>query len=63
VNPATGRASMSLVAGRLIMFKGRAVGRGGTWLVLEEGRAAAESSGLPFEVMNLENSRLYENWK
>ncbi|MCH7982560.1 MAG: amidohydrolase family protein [Chloroflexi bacterium] len=63
VNPATGRASMSLVAGELIMFKGRAVGRGGTWLVLEEGRAAAESSGLPFEVMNLENSRLYENWK
>ena len=63
VDPATGRASMSLVAGELIMFKGRAIGRGGTWLVLEEGRGVAESSGLPFEVMELENSQLYEHWE
>ncbi len=62
VNLATGKASMSLVAGELIMLNGRAIGRGGTWLVLEEGRAAAESSGLQFEVFNLENSRLYDNW-
>ncbi|MDA1279725.1 MAG: amidohydrolase family protein [Chloroflexi bacterium] len=62
VNPSTGKASMSLVAGELIMFQGRAVGRGGTWLVLEDGRGAAESSGLPFEVVNLEDSKLYANW-
>ncbi len=62
VDLATGGASMSLVAGELIMFKGQAVGRGGTWLVLEEGRGAADSSGLPFEIIDLENSRLYENW-
>jgi hypothetical protein len=62
VDLSSGRASMSLVAGKLIMYKGRAVGRGGTWLILEEGRSAAESSGLPFEVMDLENSQLYEHW-
>jgi len=62
VNPGTGKASMSLVAGELIMLNGRAIGRGGTWLVLEEGRQAAAAIGLPYEVIDLENSRLYENW-
>ena len=63
IDPATGRASMSLVAGELIMYMGRAIGKGGTWLVLEEGRGVAESSGLPFEVMELENSQLYQHWE
>lgn len=62
VNTGTGKASMSLVDGELIMLNGRAIGKGGTWLVLEDGKAAAEASGLPHEVINLENSRLYENW-
>jgi hypothetical protein len=62
VNPGTGKASMSLVAGELIMLNGRAIGRGGTWLVLENGKDAATASGLPYEVINLENSRLYEGW-
>lgn len=62
VNPATGKASMSLVAGELIMSQGRAIGKGGTWLILEDGRGTAEVSGLPFEVIDLEKSRLYENW-
>jgi hypothetical protein len=44
------------------MLNGRAIGRGGTWLVLEEGRQAAAAIGLPYEVIDLENSRLYENW-
>ena len=62
VNAGTGKASMSLVAGELIMLNGRAIGKGGTWLVLEEGKAAAEATGLPYEIMNLENSKLYANW-
>lgn len=62
VNAQTGKASMSLVAGDLIMLNGRAIGKGGTWLVLDEGVAAAEASDLAYEVMNLENSKLYANW-
>jgi hypothetical protein len=62
INPGSGKASMSLVAGELIMLNGRAIGKGGTWLVLEEGKDAAAATGLPYEVVNLENSRLYENW-
>ena len=62
INAGTGKASMSLVAGELIMLNGRAIGKGGTWLVLEDGKDAAAATGLPYEVVNLENSRLYENW-
>jgi hypothetical protein len=62
VNAQTGKASMSLVAGDLIMLNGRAIGKGGTWLVLDEGVAAAEASDLAYEVMDLENSKLYANW-
>jgi cytosine/adenosine deaminase-related metal-dependent hydrolase len=62
VNPGTGKASMSLVAGELIMLNGRAIGKGGTWLVLEDGKEAAAATGLPYEVINLENSHLYAGW-
>ena len=62
VNAQTGKASMSLVAGDLIMLNGRAISKGGTWLVLDEGVAAAEASDLAYEVMDLENSKLYANW-
>ena len=62
VNPRTGKATMSLVAGELIMLNRRVVGKGGTWLILEEGRKAAESKGLPFEIINLEKSQMYKNW-
>lgn len=62
VNPGTGKASMSLVAGEMIMLNGRAIGKGGTWLVLDEGKQAAEATGLPYQVINLENSKLYANW-
>ena len=62
VDPGTGKASMSLVNGEMIMLNGRAIGKGGTWLVLDGGKEAAAATGLPYEVVNLENSRLYENW-
>ena len=63
VNPRTGKATMSLVAGELIMLNRRVVGKGGTWLILEEGRKAAESKGLPYQIINLEESKMYKNWK
>ena len=62
INPSSGKASMSLVAGELIMLNRRAIGKGGTWLVLDEGKDSAAATGLPYEVINLENSKLYANW-
>jgi hypothetical protein len=62
INPATGKASMSLVAGELIMLNGRAIGKGGTWLVLDEGKDAAAATGLPYEIIDLESSMLYKDW-
>ncbi|MCH7738888.1 MAG: amidohydrolase family protein [Chloroflexi bacterium] len=63
VDPGSGRATMSLVAGETIMQDGRSVATGGTWLVTSEGEAAAQASGLKHEVIDLAQSRLYEGWR
>jgi hypothetical protein len=63
VDPQSGRAVMSLVAGSPVMVSGRVVGRGGTWLVTSEGEKAARQSGLPYEVIDLQRSKLYAGWK
>ena len=54
-----GRAAMSFVAGSLIMRKGRPLGKGGTLLVTESGAEYAANSGLPHEVVDLSESKLY----
>ena len=55
----TGKATLSLVNGKPIMINGRVVGSGGTWLVTSEGEKTATASGLPYEVIDLEQSKLY----
>ncbi len=62
VDPATSEAVMSLVAGELIMLDGRPVSSGGTLLVTPEGEATAKDSGLPYEVLDLSGSKLYEGF-
>ena len=59
----TGKATLSLVNGEPIMINGRVVGSGGTWLVKAEGEKTAASSGLPYEIIDLEKSRLYAGWR
>ena len=59
VDPETGKATMSLVAGKVIMQDGKSLAGGGTWLVTGRGEAAAKASGLPFQVMDLGKSWLY----
>ncbi|MSQ34252.1 MAG: amidohydrolase [Dehalococcoidia bacterium] len=59
VDPGTGRATMSLVSGKVIMKDGRTAADGGTWLVTGQGEAAAKASGLPYQVMDLSKSWLY----
>ena len=62
VDRSTGAASMSLVAGKPIMIDGKAVGTGGTWLVTANGEDTARASGLPHQVIDLGQSKLYEGW-
>ena len=62
VDKSTGVASMSLVAGEPIMIDGKAVGTGGTWLVTASGEDTARASGLPHQVIDLGQSKLYEGW-
>ena len=63
IDRTTGKASMSFVNGEPIMKNGRVVGSGGTWLVTSEGEKTAAASGLPYEVINLEQSKLYAGWR
>ena len=62
LDPKRNQPDMSLVAGKLIMFKGQPVGSGGTLLVTSEGKRAAAESGLPYEVTDLSQSKLYEGF-
>ena len=59
LDPNINKPVMSLVAGRVIMLDGKSVGSGGTLLVTPEGKNAAEISGLPYEVIDLSQSKLY----
>lgn len=63
MDPSINKPVMSLVAGRLIMQDGMAIGSGGTLLVTNEGIATAKTSGLPYQVVDLSRSKLYEGYK
>ena len=62
VDPATGAAVLSLVAGNPVMRDGQSLGQGGTLLVTSEGEAAARRSGLGFQVVDLSQSKLYQGY-
>lgn len=53
---------MSFVAGSMIMSQGRSIAEGGTLLVTPEGEGAVSDSGLPYEVVDLAESKLYEGF-
>ena len=60
-DPTLNKPIMSFVAGNLIMVDGKVVGSGGRLLVTLEGKKTAESSGLPYEVIDLSQSKLYSS--
>jgi hypothetical protein len=62
VDSETGRPSIGLVAGKVIMLGGHAIGSGGTLLVTEAGENAARESGLGYRVVDLSQSSLYHGW-
>ena len=53
---------MSFVAGSMIMSQGRSIGKGGTLLVTPDGEETASKSGVPFQVVDLSKSKLYEGF-
>jgi len=54
-----GEAVMSLALGKLIMIDGIVVGRGGTVITTERGERRVKASGLPYQLIDLDKSRLY----
>ena len=63
VEPDTGRPSLGLASGEVIMREGRAVGAGGTLLVTKYGEAAAKNSGLGYQIVDLSRSKLYQGYR
>jgi imidazolonepropionase-like amidohydrolase len=59
IDPVAGKATMAIVAGDPIMANGRVVGTGGTLLVTEAGEVAGRATGLPCDVIDLTQSKLY----
>ena len=59
INPETNEPAMSFVAGKPIMIDGHVVGSSGTLLVTAAGRRAADVSGLPYQVVDMADSKLY----
>ena len=53
---------MSFVAGSMIMSQGKSIARGGTLLVTPEGEDAAAKADLPYQVVDLAESKLYEGF-
>ena len=60
IDPATNQPTMSLVAGKPIMVNGQVVGSGGKLLVAPPGERAARGSGLPYQVVDMAGTKLYE---
>ena len=61
IDPSTNEPTMSFVAGKPIMIDGHVVGSGGTLLVTPTGRRVAESSGLPYQVVDMAGTKLYRD--
>ena len=62
LDPERGHAAMSFVAGSPIMRDGQPAAKGGTLLVTPPGEPAAKDSGLPYRVVDLSQSKLYEGF-
>lgn len=62
IDPVAGKATMAIVAGEAIMRDGRVTGRAGKLLVTEAGKKAAQASKLPYQVLDLTQSKLYAGY-
>ena len=60
LDPSRGEVVMSLALGKVIMIDGVVMGRGGTVVTTERGEKRVKVSGLPYQVIDLEESGLYK---
>ena len=59
LNPDRNAPEMSFVAGSMIMLHGQSIAAGGTLLVTPQGESTAAKSGIPYQVVDLSQSKLY----
>ena len=63
IDPEQGRAIATYVGGEAVLANGEVHTNGGTLLVTQEGISTAKSSGLDFEVLDLQKSKLYAGFQ
>jgi imidazolonepropionase-like amidohydrolase len=61
LDPQINQPVMSFVAGKMIMLNGRPIATGGRLLVHPQGEGAAKNSGLPYQVVDPSQNKLYAN--
>ncbi len=59
IDPAAGKAVSTFVAGKAVLVNREVAQSGGTILTTARGEASARNSGLPYEVVDLSESKLY----
>jgi hypothetical protein len=63
IDPERGAATRTFVAGAPVLAHGEIVATGGTLLVTAEGADSAKAGGLPHEIVDLAQSKLYAGFK
>ena len=63
LDPDRNAPAMSFVAGSMIMSHGRSIADGGTLLVTSEGERTVSQSGVPYQVVDLSESKLYAGFQ
>jgi predicted amidohydrolase len=62
IDPVSGEPTMSFVAGNAVMAKGKILGTGGNLLITPAAERKVEKSGIPFQLIDLEHSKLYKGF-
>ncbi len=62
IDPDQGKAIATYVSGDPVLMDAEIHSKGGTLLVPQEGITAAKNSGLDYEVLDLQKSKLYEGF-
>ena len=62
IDPDQGKAIATYVSGDPVLMDGEIHSKGGTLLVTEKGITPAKNSGLDYEVLDLDKSKLYKEF-
>ena len=63
IDPQIGKAVASYVDGDPLLKDGKILKNGGRWLITKTGEQEAKTSGLDYEILDFNSSKLYSGYK